>query len=69
MRRARDVAKDLGIDPKSAQANKLAYFALSRLSDFKLYSQYQGAGFDASVPKRAILAVLKDSAAQEVRPR
>ena len=66
---ARDVAKELGIDPKSAQANKLAYFALSRLSDFKLYSQYQGAGFDASVPKRAILSVLKDSAAQEVRPR
>ncbi len=66
---ARDVAKDLGIDPKSAQANKLAYFALSRLSDFKLYSQYQAAGFDASVPKKAILAVLKDSAAQEVRGR
>ncbi len=66
---ARDVAKDLGIDPKSAQANKLAYFALSRLSDFKLYSQYQAAGFDASVPKKAILAVLKDSAAQEARGR
>ena len=66
---ARDVAKDLGIDPKSPQANKLANFALSRLSDFKLYSQYQAAGFDASVPKKAILAVLKDSAAQEVRGR
>ena len=66
---ARDVAKDLGIDPKSPQANKLANFALSRLSDFKLYSMYQAAGYDASVPKKAILAVLKDSAAQEVRPR
>lgn len=66
---ARDVAKDLGIDPKSPQANKLANFALSRLSDFKLYSQYQAAGYDASVPKKAILAVLKDSAAQEVRAR
>jgi hypothetical protein len=62
---ARDVAKDLGIDPKSPQANKLANFALTRLSDFKLYSMYQGAGYDAAVPKRAILAVLKDSKALE----
>jgi hypothetical protein len=66
---ARDVAKDLGIDPKSPQASKLAYFVLSRLSDFKLYSQYQAAGYDASVPKKAILAVLKDSSSQEVPAR
>jgi len=66
---ARDVAKDLGIDPKSPQANKLANFALTRLSDFKLYSMYQAAGFDASVPKKAILAVLRDSAAYEVAAR
>jgi len=65
----RDVAKDMGIDPKSPQANKLASFALSRLSDFKLYSMYQAAGYDASVPKKAILGVLRDSAAQEVRAR
>ena len=62
----RDVAKDLGIDPKSPQANKLAMFVLTRLSDFKLYSMYQGAGYDAAVPKKAILSVLKDSAAYEV---
>jgi len=66
---ARDVAKDLGIDPKSAQANKLAYFALSRLSDFKLYSQYQAAGYDAAVPKKAILDVLRDSASLEAAAR
>ena len=66
---ARDVAKDLGLDPKSPQASKIAYFALSRLSDFKLYSMYQAAGYDASVPKKAILAVLKDSAALEVPAR
>lgn len=62
----REVAKDLGIDPKSPQANKLALFVLTRLSDFKLYSMYQSAGYDAGVPKKAILAVLKDSAAYEV---
>ena len=66
---ARDVAKDLGVDPKSPQANKLANFALSRLSDFKLYSMYQAAGYDASVPKKAILSVLRDSTAQEVAAR
>jgi len=66
---ARDVAKDLGIDPKSPQANKLANFVLTRLSDFKLYSMYQAAGYDASVPKKAILAVLMDSSAQEVPAR
>ncbi len=65
----REVAKELGIDPKSPQANKLASFALSRLSDFKLYSMYQAAGYDASVPKKAILAVLKDSSSQEMPAR
>lgn len=62
----REVAKDLGIDPKSSQANKLAMFVLTRLSDFKLYSMYQGAGYNAAVPKKAILDVLKDSSAHEV---
>jgi len=66
---ARDVAKDLGIDPKSPQANKLANFALTRLSDFKLYSQYQAAGYDASVPKKAILGVLRESSAHEMAAR
>ena len=66
---AREVAKDLGLDPKSPQANKLANFALSRVSDFKLYNLYQAAGYDASVPKKAILAVLKDSSSLEVSAR
>jgi hypothetical protein len=62
----REVAKDIGIDPKSAEANKLAWFVLTRLSDFKLYSLYQSSGFDANVVKKLILAVLKDSSAYEV---
>lgn len=66
---ARDVAKDLGLDPKSPQANKLASFVLTRLSDFKLYNMYQAAGFDASVPKKAILGVLMDSGPLEVALR
>jgi hypothetical protein len=62
----REVAQENGIDPKSPQANRLAQFVLTRISDFKLYSMYQGAKFDASVPKKAILSILKDSAPYEV---
>ncbi len=62
----REVAKDIGIDPKSGEANKLANFVLTRISDFKLYNLYQTAGFDASVPKKLILSIIKDSAAYEV---
>ncbi len=43
--------------------------AASHVSVFKLYSQYQAAGFDAAVPKKAILDVLKDSAKLEVAAR
>ena len=62
----REVAKDLGIDPKSAQANKLAWFVLTRVSDFKLYSLYQSSGYSANAVKKVILSVLKDSSAYEV---
>jgi hypothetical protein len=62
----REVAKDHGIDPESAEANKLAMFVLTRVSDFKLYNLYQNAGFDPSAPKAVIEAVLKDSSAYEV---
>ena len=62
----REVAKDLGIDPKSAQANKLAWFVLTRVSDFKLYSLYQSSGYSADAVKKVILSVLKDSSAYEV---
>lgn len=62
----REVAQENGVDPKSPQANKLAQFVLTRISDFKLYSMYQGSNFDASVPKKAILSILKDSKRYEV---
>ncbi|MCC7017686.1 MAG: hypothetical protein IT564_10850 [Rhodospirillales bacterium] len=62
----REVAKDLGIDPKSPEANKLAWFVLTRISDFKLYSLYQNSGYSADAVKKVILSVLKDSTAYEV---
>jgi hypothetical protein len=39
------VAKDIGVDPESPQAAKLAWFVLTRISDFKLYKIYQDADF------------------------
>ena len=62
----REVAKDLGVDPKSAQANKLAWFVLTRISDFKLYNLYQSSGYNVDTVKKTILNVLKDSSAYEV---
>ena len=62
----RAVAKDIGIDPASPKASRLAWFVLSRLSDFKLYSIYQNSGFSADAVKETILSILKDSSAYEV---
>ena len=39
---------------------------LTRISDFKLYSMSGRKRFDASVPKKAILSILKNSAPYEV---
>jgi len=62
----REVAQSLGVDPKSGEANKLANFVLTRISDFRLYNLYQSANFDAGVPKKLILEILQNSAAYEV---
>ena len=63
----RMVAKDLGIDPESPEAAKLAWFVLTRISDFKLYKEYQDAGFSEDAVKGKILSVLVDSSAYEVK--
>ena len=63
----RAVAQDLGIDPDSPEAAKLAWFVLTRVSDFKLYKIYQDGGFSDAAPKQVILAVLADSTAYEVK--
>jgi len=36
-----ETAKDLGLKPDSREANKLAWFVLSRVGDFKIYEVYQ----------------------------
>jgi hypothetical protein len=61
------VAKDLGIDPESPEASKLAWFVLTRISDFKLYKIYQDADFSEVVVKEKIVSVLMDSSDYEVK--
>ena len=63
----RMVAKDIGIDPESPQAAKLAWFVLTRISDFKLYREYQDAGFSVDAVKGIINSVLADSSTYEVK--
>ena len=61
------VAKDLGIDPKSPKAAKLAWLVPTRISDFKLYKTYQDADFSVDAVKDTIRSVLADSAPYEVK--
>lgn len=63
----RMVAKDIGIDPESPKAAKLAWFVLSRISDFKLYRIYQDTDFSVDAVKGTILSILNDSSAYEVK--
>lgn len=63
----RMVAKDNGIDPESPEAAKLAWFVLSRISDFKLYRIYQDSDFSVDAVKGTIVSVLNDSSAYEVK--
>jgi hypothetical protein len=62
----RMVAEDIGIDSESPEASRLAWFVLSRISDFKLYRIYQDSGFSQDAVKAEILAVIQNSSAYEV---
>ena len=61
------VAKDLGVAPGSLEANKLSWFVLSRVSDYRIYEEYQAAGFDMNAAKKLVLSVLLDSSSYEVK--
>jgi hypothetical protein len=60
------VAVELGFKAGSREANTLAMFVLSRVSDFRIYEVYQNANYNMDAAKEVVLAVLKDSAAYEV---
>jgi hypothetical protein len=61
------VAVDLGFKAGSLEANKISWFVLSRVSDFRIYEIYQQANFDMGAAKKFILSVLQDSSAYEIR--
>ncbi len=64
----RMVAEDIGIAPDSPEAARLAWFVLSRVSDFRLYRSYQDSGFSVAAVKAEIRSILADSSAYEVTP-
>jgi hypothetical protein len=64
-----ETAKDLGLKPDSREANKLAWFVLSRVGDFKIYEVYQKAGFHREAVKQFVRSVLDDPAPYEVPKR
>jgi hypothetical protein len=59
------VATDLGLKAGSLEANKLSWFVLTRVSDFRIYEEYQNAKFDMAAAKKLILAVVQDSSEYE----
>ncbi|MEB8387188.1 hypothetical protein OO012_08115 [Rhodobacteraceae bacterium KMM 6894] len=62
----RNVAADLGIDPESPEASILAWFVLTRISDFKLYKIYQDADFSTDAVEGVIYDIIADSSAYEI---
>jgi len=61
-----EVAKDLGLKPDSREANKIAWFVLSRVGDFKIYEVYQKAGFRKEAASQFVRSVLDDPSLYEV---
>lgn len=64
-----ELAKDLGLAPDSREANKVAWFVLSRVGDFKIYDVYQRAGFRKEAARSFVRSVLDDPSPYEVPKR
>jgi hypothetical protein len=62
-------AKDLGLKPDSREANKLAWFVLSRVGDFRIYDVYQKAGFRREAAQQFVRSILDDPSPYEVPKR
>jgi hypothetical protein len=63
------VAKDLGLAIDSREANKVAWFVLSRVGEFKIYDVYQKAGYNREAATQFVRSVLEDPAPYEVAKR
>jgi hypothetical protein len=64
-----ELAKELGLQPDSREANKVAWFVLSRVGDFKIYEIYQKAGFRREAAGQFVRAVFDDPSPYEVSKR
>jgi len=60
------VTKDLGLKSDSREANKVAWFVLSRVGDFKIYEVYQKAGFSREAATQFVRSVLDNPSPYEV---
>ena len=60
------MTKDLGLKSDSSEANKVAWFVLSRVGDFKIYEVYQKAGFSREAATQFVRSVLENPSPYEV---
>jgi hypothetical protein len=60
-----NVAQDLGLEPGSREASKVAWFVLSRVGDFRIYDVYQKAGYSRQAAKEFVRSVIENPAPYE----
>jgi hypothetical protein len=63
------VSKELDLKPDSREANKVAWFVLSRVGDFKIYEAYQKGGYSQEAAKKLVRSVLENPASYEIAKR
>jgi hypothetical protein len=63
------IVKELDLKPDSREANKVAWFVLSRVGDFKIYEAYQKAGYSQEAAKKLVRSVLEDPTPYELAKR
>jgi hypothetical protein len=63
------VIKELDLKPDSREANKIAWFVLSRIGDFKIYEAYQKAGYKQDAAKKLVRSVLENPTPYELAKR
>lgn len=61
-----ELAQDLNLAADSREANKVAWFVLSRVGEFKIYDVYQKAGFRKGAAREFVRSVLDDPSPYEV---
>jgi hypothetical protein len=63
------IVKELDLKPDSREANKVAWFVLSRVGDFKIYEAYQKAGYSQEAAKKLVRSVLENPTPYEIAKR